>query len=460
MKMPFPDRSLHPGESMAIPVLFLKTHVRGYYRQSGGYWSPHERHGGGGGGGGDSHPSPHPRLAPNGKPSNLNEAQWHLVRTPEFKAWFGDWEKAAVNKFLNGEPVAEMHGDEVPKFHQVRDLAKWVADDWHVRHGNAVNNPQLGRIIIDHRSATASIGHGLKAIKAQGFYLVPDGIRQGRVLGKLEKKNEASPDAYLIGAPVKIGGEVYKLYIEVRKDANMQRMYVHEVVLRKPQTAFKIAAASSSEKAEPHAAHKPGAIRSLAQSIAAVNPDSISKPVDENGEPTPKAIQEYMNLHKAQPTQAQIQAGNYKKGHRRFRGLDISIENPAGSTRSGTDPDGHGWSIKMKHDYGYIRGSLGVAPDGDHVDVYVGPDEDAESVYIVHQRKAGHWKDWDEDKCMIGFPDKESAVAAYLAHYDDPRFLGPVTTLSFAGFKDKVLGHAGKPKMIKSIPLLFVRAAA
>ena len=31
--------------------------------------------------------------APNGKPSNLNERQWVLVRTPRFKEWFGgDWE--------------------------------------------------------------------------------------------------------------------------------------------------------------------------------------------------------------------------------------------------------------------------------------------------------------------------------------------------------------------------------
>jgi len=30
--------------------------------------------------------------APNGKPSNLTPEQWKLVRTPQFKAWFGDWE--------------------------------------------------------------------------------------------------------------------------------------------------------------------------------------------------------------------------------------------------------------------------------------------------------------------------------------------------------------------------------
>lgn len=36
-----------------------------------------------------------PRLAPNGRSSNLNEHQWQQVRTPEFRAWFGDWELAA-----------------------------------------------------------------------------------------------------------------------------------------------------------------------------------------------------------------------------------------------------------------------------------------------------------------------------------------------------------------------------
>ena len=48
-------------------------------------------------------------LAPNGKPSNLNHEQWHLVRTPEFKAWFGDWENDPENASKvvdeNGEPL-------------------------------------------------------------------------------------------------------------------------------------------------------------------------------------------------------------------------------------------------------------------------------------------------------------------------------------------------------------------
>lgn len=43
---------------------------------------------------------------------------------------------------------------------------------------------------------------------------------------------------------------------------------------------------------------------------------------------------------KLEPTQAQKKAGNYAKGHANINGLDISVENPAGSVRRGVDKDG------------------------------------------------------------------------------------------------------------------------
>jgi len=54
-------------------------------------------------------------LAPNGKPSNLTPEQYKLVRTPEFKAWFGDWEKDPANASKvvdeNGEPLVVWRGE-------------------------------------------------------------------------------------------------------------------------------------------------------------------------------------------------------------------------------------------------------------------------------------------------------------------------------------------------------------
>ena len=59
-------------------------------------------------------------LAPNGKPSNLTPEQYHLVRTPAFKAWFGDWENSleTASKILdyNGEPLPVYHGTNSEPF--------------------------------------------------------------------------------------------------------------------------------------------------------------------------------------------------------------------------------------------------------------------------------------------------------------------------------------------------------
>ena len=59
-------------------------------------------------------------LAPNGKQSNLTPKQYKLVRTPEFKAWFGDWEKDPANASKvvdeNGEPLVVYHGTKDDRF--------------------------------------------------------------------------------------------------------------------------------------------------------------------------------------------------------------------------------------------------------------------------------------------------------------------------------------------------------
>ena len=62
-------------------------------------------------------------LAPNGQPSNLNPEQYRLVRTPAFKAWFGDWENDPENASKvvdeNGEPLVVYHGsNQKDKFYE------------------------------------------------------------------------------------------------------------------------------------------------------------------------------------------------------------------------------------------------------------------------------------------------------------------------------------------------------
>ncbi|MCK9543231.1 MAG: 2'-5' RNA ligase family protein, partial [Novosphingobium sp.] len=115
------------------------------------------------------------------------------------------------------------------------------------------------------------------------------------------------------------------------------------------------------------------------------------------------------------PSEEQIEAGNYKKDHVRKDGLDITIENKKGSTRSGTDKDGKEWSVTMKHDYGYIKGTVGK--DKDHVDVTLADDyKEGQSVFIVNQ--TDDKGNFDEHKCMLGFTGRDEAEKAYLDNYE------------------------------------------
>ncbi|WP_429075600.1 LPD38 domain-containing protein [Aeromonas veronii] len=139
-----------------------------------------------------------------------------------------------------------------------------------------------------------------------------------------------------------------------------------------------------------------------------------------------------------EPTDAQKEAGNYKKGHLKLQGLDIALENPKGSTRSGTDKDGKAWQSTMAHDYGYIKRTLGA--DGDHVDVFIGEQPDSETVYVVDQVDPNTGK-FDEHKVMMGFADEQAAQAGYLANYEKGwKGLGSIKAMPVEEFKRWVNG--------------------
>lgn len=108
------------------------------------------------------------------------------------------------------------------------------------------------------------------------------------------------------------------------------------------------------------------------------------------------------------PTDAQKEAGNYRKGHIRLNGHDISIENPAGSKRNPEWP-------ALKNHYGYFKGTIGK--DKDHVDVFMTDRADDASlpVFVVDQvNKDGSF---DEHKVIMGAATEEEARATYLGNY-------------------------------------------
>lgn len=147
------------------------------------------------------------------------------------------------------------------------------------------------------------------------------------------------------------------------------------------------------------------------------------------------------------PTDGQKEAGNYRKGHVKVHGLDISIENPRGSHRSGV-ADGKPWKSRLPHHYGYIRKTEGG--DGDHVDVYLGPHVKAPNVYVIDQHDLKS-KAWDEHKAFIGFGSAKQAINAYHRAFSDGKGrdrIGHVETMIVDDFK-RWLSHADTTRSIK-----------
>lgn len=180
------------------------------------------------------------------------------------------------------------------------------------------------------------------------------------------------------------------------------------------------------------------------KSFVAPSPKESENPLD-----YAERIVEAKRLHDEElkvdtnPTEAQKEAGNYKKGHIKINGFDITIEQPSGSVRSGKDANGKEWSVTMNNTYGYIRGTESV--DGDHIDVFLGPDMNSDMVYVVDQVNTDG--SFDEHKVMMGFSSLEDARSAYLSNYEEGwQGLGNITGVALDEFKKWIDSSKRKTK--------------
>jgi len=126
-------------------------------------------------------------------------------------------------------------------------------------------------------------------------------------------------------------------------------------------------------------------------------------------------------------SEAQADAGNYQKGHVNCHGLRISIETKKGQRRNPA------WPPMAAH-YGYIRRTEGK--DGDHVDVFLGPDPKSEFVAVVDQINPTT-KVFDEHKVIMGVTTLAEARKLYNDSYTPGwKGLGKITPITMHQFKE------------------------
>lgn len=124
------------------------------------------------------------------------------------------------------------------------------------------------------------------------------------------------------------------------------------------------------------------------------------------------------------------------EGHLVFQGLSVNIENLRGSTRHGKT-----FHQRMTAPYGYIRNTEGA--DGDAVDCFVGPVNDAPMVYVVHTKIPGTGE-YDEDKCFLGFESALAAQKCFFENYDNPDFFESMEKFTIGDFKRKLKSLRGR----------------
>lgn len=190
--------------------------------------------------------------------------------------------------------------------------------------------------------------------------------------------------------------------------------------------------------------------------VDAQNPEIVSREADDFGGNDVLVTPETDAVHQAatsplndrpEPTQAQKEAGNYKLGRVRIGGMDIAVENPQGSVRRGTAPDGTAWETPMRDHYGYFNGT--TAADGDKLDVFIKPGTAPDfggTVFVVDQVDPDTGK-FDEAKVIFGATDQADAEAIYARNYrPDWQGLGAITALPMPAFKAWATSpHTRKP---------------
>lgn len=220
---------------------------------------------------------------------------------------------------------------------------------------------------------------------------------------------------------VNSGGIFRKGYAEKKKDVGQNTEHPTSATTLQDKSFVQTDKDNGSQSADTHSDKQhPSADKgtTLAADQQTSDKESTKKVADSEGENTLKAKIEAASADvNTEPTEAQKEAGNYKKGHVQVGTFDITIEQPEGSIRRGTDADGKKWESKMHNTYGYFRGTEGV--DGDHIDVFLSNDIDGwngRKVFVVDQYNPDGT--FDEHKVMLGFNDMDEAKSDYLANYE------------------------------------------
>ncbi|MGF1572013.1 MAG: hypothetical protein ACFCU1_02985 [Sumerlaeia bacterium] len=224
-------------------------------------------------------------LAPNGKPSKLNERQWKQVRTPSFKRWFGNWESLELKKALEALEPVEVLDLDAPA--EILDLQRTMPEGWRKSIldwmkgvlPKSVTNPVIGEVLFSNKGLKATLAKSQRNLKILTIPHLPDMIEKGVLL---DNATLGRKESIVIGSILKYQGRDYLARVVVKIGNNGQTYYDHEETRIENLGAQTTVNYPEKDKGQ---IGKPRDTLLLAEMIWNVKPEDVSKVVDENGEP-------------------------------------------------------------------------------------------------------------------------------------------------------------------------------
>ena len=215
--------------------------------------------------------------APNGKDTNLTEEQWLLVRTPAFKAWFGDWEAEASLVF----PRQANSLDEA-----VKEAQTFVGHDItnHTLGITAILSKRNIGKMTSAKATTKSVNAKVHAAAVANI----DRLFKTAIAEYTHKDRANDPNIQKIHrmfSPFTMDHEVFVAKLTVKELAKTQegnRIYSVEAVEIK-EASPKWNAAYNATKGLLTSFPQEAFEESISKILAKIN--TASKVVDENGEP-------------------------------------------------------------------------------------------------------------------------------------------------------------------------------
>ncbi len=216
--------------------------------------------------------------APNGANSNLSENDWIAVRTPDFKARYGDWERFTQFAFLDGNPVVALKGDEInPNEKLTESVMRYFRN---VIGKTVFSNRAVSDIEIKEKSIKSSIAKGIFPEKKSTFAALGDVLERGIVVDFQKNWKERGYDTAVIAAPVSVN-EVPYVVAAVVELKGKNKFYVHDVVA-KERLGNALLTQHHPQADYPSASR--ASVVNVLYDIFKVN-KNISLALDENGEP-------------------------------------------------------------------------------------------------------------------------------------------------------------------------------